>query len=170
MSVLIDDLLELARVSRLALRRETISLDAIAESVADDLRRHDPERSVRFEIESGLETEADDGLVRVMLENLLGNAWKFTSRKSGARVQVGKLAGAEVDTFFVADDGAGFDMEYASKLFQPFSRLHKPSDFEGTGIGLATVQRIVARHGGRIWAQAAPDAGATFYFTLASET
>jgi light-regulated signal transduction histidine kinase (bacteriophytochrome) len=104
-----------------------------------------------------------------VLENLLGNAWKFTSKRQSAQIRVGKLGGARVDTFYVADDGAGFEMQYAGKLFQPFSRLHKPSEFDGTGIGLATVQRIVARHGGKVWAQAAPELGATFYFTLASD-
>jgi signal transduction histidine kinase len=105
----------------------------------------------------------------VIFENLLGNAWKFTHKKSEATVRVGKLATPGPTTFFIADDGAGFDMSYQDKLFQPFSRLHGQTEFEGSGIGLATVQRVVARHGGRIWAEATPDVGATFYFTLEGE-
>ncbi|MET0386797.1 MAG: ATP-binding protein [Polyangiales bacterium] len=169
MSARIDDLLALARVSRGPLLRNVVSISALAESIADDLRRQAPERAVNFEIEPGLSARADPGLARAMLENLLANAWKFTGQRIPAQIRVGARATPRGEAFYVADNGAGFDMAYANMLFQPFSRLHKPSEFEGTGVGLATVQRIVARHGGMVWAEATPDVGATFYFTLVSD-
>jgi signal transduction histidine kinase len=170
MASLIDAMLDLARVSRSHVRRETVSIGEIAASVIDELQRRSPERRVKIEIEAGLSARADARLLRAMLENLLGNAWKFSAGREEAQIRVGRLDRAGAATFFVADNGAGFDMNYADKLFQPFSRLHAQRDFEGTGIGLATVQRIIARHGGVISAESKLGEGATFFFTLASET
>ncbi|HEX4351330.1 MAG TPA: ATP-binding protein, partial [Polyangiales bacterium] len=170
MGGLIDAMLDLARVSRSHVRREAIQLGDLAASVVDDLRRRSPERRVHCEIDIDLSARADPRLLRAVLENLLGNAWKFTAGRAEARIHVGRVDGDGVPTFFIQDNGAGFDMNYADKLFQPFSRLHAQSDFEGTGVGLATVQRIIARHSGRIWAESKLNEGATFYFTLASAT
>jgi light-regulated signal transduction histidine kinase (bacteriophytochrome) len=166
MGKLIDDLLHLSRVTRTELRHERVDLSAVAREVAAELAEGAPERRVVFEIEDGLATEGDPGLLRVVLENLLGNAWKFTSKRPAARIAVGRGLRDGKPAFFVADDGAGFDMRYASKLFGAFQRLHRADEFTGTGIGLATVQRIVRRHGGEIWVDAAVDRGATFTFTL----
>ncbi len=165
MSRLIDDMLHLARVTRSTLERRDIDLTAVAEEVAAELTRRNPDRQVLCFVEPGLRASADPYLLSIVFENLLGNAWKFTGNREGARVDVGKLPEDE-PVFFVRDNGAGFDMTYANKLFGAFQRLHPESDFEGTGIGLATVKRIVTRHGGRIWAEAAEGQGATFYFTL----
>ncbi len=171
MSGLIDDLLELSRIVRTPLRAETaVDLSAIARKIADELRRRDPARDVTLEIADGLEAHGDRQLLAIVLENLLGNAWKFTAKRAGAHVWFGRERGAHGDAFFVRDDGAGFDMAYADKLFAPFQRLHRAADFEGTGVGLATVQRVVARHGGRIWARGAVGEGATFLFTLGDPT
>jgi light-regulated signal transduction histidine kinase (bacteriophytochrome) len=166
MGELIDDLLALARVSRAELHSSRIDLGALAESVIAELQRSAPTRIVEVSIEPGLVTDADRRLMLVALENLLGNAWKFTSKREHAQIAVGKQPGEHDTTFFVRDNGAGFDMRYASKLFSPFQRLHSIEDFTGTGIGLATVYRVIDRHGGRVWAQSAPDQGATFFFTL----
>jgi light-regulated signal transduction histidine kinase (bacteriophytochrome) len=130
-----------------------------------DLRDADPERAVDVEIEPGLVASADQRLLRVLLQNLVGNAWKFTSKQDSAKIEVGRANG-DASAFVVRDDGVGFDMAYADKLFGAFQRLHSAGEFEGTGIGLATVQRIVHRHGGRVWAESEPGAGAAFYFTL----
>jgi signal transduction histidine kinase len=165
MSSLIDDLLELSRIGRAPLKRGTLELGRIAEAVASELRQREPSRTLTFEIAPGLSTLGDERLLTIVLENLLGNAVKFTAKTAHARIWVGREPRGE-RAFFVRDNGAGFDMSYASKLFAPFQRLHADSEFEGTGIGLATVQRIVARHGGRIWAEAAVRHGATFFFTL----
>jgi signal transduction histidine kinase len=170
MSGLIDDLLELSRVSRGPMQRDTVKLGELAQRVFDELRRQLPARQLSLEIEPGLSVQADPRLVLVMLENLLGNACKFTQKREHGHIRMGRTSAGAPPTFFIADDGAGFNMNYADKLFQPFSRLHAQHEFEGTGVGLATVQRIVARHGGRVWAEGRPDAGATFYFTLSSET
>ncbi|HEY8078778.1 MAG TPA: ATP-binding protein, partial [Labilithrix sp.] len=142
---------------------------SIAREVVERLRVVEPERRVEVVIEDALVAEADPGLVRVLLENLLGNAWKFTSKKASARIELGRSAEPGRVVYFVRDDGAGFDMTYAKRLFAPFQRLHSSNDFEGTGIGLATAQRIVRRHGGKIWAEGTPGAGATFFFTLGEE-
>lgn len=166
MGVLIDDLLRLSRVTRAEMRREVIDLTATAEAIAAALRHTAPERGATFHIQPGLKTVGDPRLLRVALENLLGNAWKFTAKRAAATIEFGATERNGADAFFVRDNGAGFDMAYAEKLFTPFQRLHGTTEFEGTGIGLATVQRIMARHGGQIWAEAAPDRGATFYFTL----
>ena len=166
MSRLIDDLLGLARISRRPLRRRRVELDQLVQRVFEELQPRGSERRAELEVQAGLRTDADPRLLRVVLENLLSNALKFSQRRSDAHVSVGRLGRPGPATFYVADNGAGFDMRYAGKLFEPFARLHSRHDFEGTGVGLATVQRIVARHGGRIWAESQPGAGATFYFTL----
>jgi DNA-binding response OmpR family regulator len=166
MAVLIDSLLELSRVTRSELRREAVDLTAMAHAIAERLRRSQPERDALFVISEGLIVEGDAGLLAIALENLLGNAWKYSSKRPQARIE---LASTQMDgrrALFVRDNGAGFDMAYASKLFGVFQRLHTISEFEGTGIGLATVHRIVRRHGGHVWAEGEVDRGATFYFTL----
>jgi light-regulated signal transduction histidine kinase (bacteriophytochrome) len=166
MSQLIQDLLSLSQVIRHELVPDTVNLTDLANAVAADLRKSAPERQVELSIAPGLVALGDARLLRVVLDNLLGNAWKYTSKRAVARIE---LATTERDgqiVHFVRDDGAGFDMAFAGKLFVAFQRLHGPSEFEGTGIGLATVQRIIQRHGGRIWGEGKPEEGATFYFTL----
>jgi signal transduction histidine kinase len=166
MSGLIDDLLGLARLSRRELVRQRVDVSEVARRVAAELSRQHPSRAVRVEIHDGLSAEADSQLLTIVLENLMGNAWKFTGKRDDALIEVGSKADGRVAPFYVRDNGAGFDMTYADKLFGAFQRLHGDEDFEGTGIGLATVQRIVARHGGQIWAEGEVGKGATFYFTL----
>ena len=166
MGQLIDDLLSLARVTRAQLQREPVDLSALAVGIAAELQRSQPERPVQWRIAPGLITDGDARLLRVALENLLENAWKYTRTHPAACIEIGGIERDGQSVFFVRDDGAGFDPRHADKLFAPFQRLHREADFEGTGIGLATVQRIVHRHGGRIWAEAAVEHGATFYFTL----
>ena len=166
MSDLIDGLLSLSRVTRTDLMKETVDLSALAREVVAQLRAGDPGRRVVVRIQEGLMGDADPRLIRALLDNLLGNAWKFTSRLAESHLEFGARDDGGERTFFVRDDGAGFDMAHADKLFTAFQRLHKVRDFPGTGIGLATSQRIVRRHGGRIWAEASPGQGATFYFTL----
>ncbi len=165
MAALIDDLLELARVARKEMRSEPVELGALAHRIAGELRQDDPDREVELKIEENLIARGDPALLRQVLENLLGNAWKFTSRNPRATIEIGRTNTPE-RAYFVRDDGAGFDMRYADKLFGVFQRLHPVSEFTGTGVGLAIVQRIIHRHGGRVWAEAAPEQGATFYFTL----
>jgi PAS domain S-box-containing protein len=162
MGQLIDDLLELSRVSRQELKREDVDVSAIARAVAEELKRSAAGRSVEVQVADGLHAAGDPRLIRVALENLFGNAFKFTSKVPAASISFGR----EGEVFFVRDNGAGFDMQFADKLFGAFQRLHAKHEFEGTGIGLATVQRIIARHGGKIWATSAPGQGATFRFTL----
>lgn len=166
MGQLIDDLLQLSRLSRDAMRSETVDLSALAEAVAAELKQREPRRDITFSAESGLSAVGDKSLLRVALENLLANAWKFTSAKPRATVTFGRTGADANGAFFVRDDGAGFDMAHAGKLFGAFQRLHPEREFPGTGIGLATVQRIVRRHGGEIWGEGEPAKGATFYFTL----
>ncbi len=167
MAQLIDDMLNLARVSRGDMRREQIDLSRMVREVSEQLHREEPERAVEVIIADNINARGDARLLRIALENLLGNAWKFTSKQRSARIEFGVREGdAGEDVFFVRDDGAGFDMAYSDKLFGAFQRLHSASEFEGTGIGLATVQRIIHRHGGRIRAESEVDRGATFYFTL----
>jgi signal transduction histidine kinase len=169
MDTLIDDLLDLSKVTRSALRRQTVDLSAQAREVAAEIRKSQSDREVEFVIADGLTANGDANLLRLALENLLGNAWKFTSKKPHARIEFGSATReGEEQAYFVRDDGAGFDARYADKLFGAFQRLHAPDEFEGTGIGLATVQRIVRRHGGRVWAEGEVGEGATFYFTLGS--
>jgi signal transduction histidine kinase len=171
MAQLIDALLSLARVTRAELRRQPVDLSRMATTIAKQLRTDPDGHAVEFDCAEGIEAQGDGPLIRAVLENLIGNAWKFTSKTESARVEFGaeEIAGEQV--FFVRDNGAGFDMSYAEKLFAPFQRLHSDRQFAGTGIGLATVQRIVQRHGGRIWAEGTVGRGATFHFTLeAKET
>jgi signal transduction histidine kinase len=169
MEQLIEALLELSQISRYDLRRTSTDVTEIAASTLRELARRDTQRAVRVAVEPGLKAYADPRLMRVLFENLLGNAWKFTRERPDALIEVG-TSGAQAGAFFVRDNGAGFDPEYADRLFQPFQRLHPASRFEGTGIGLATVQRIVRRHGGRIRAQSTPGAGATFTIELPMES
>jgi len=166
MGVLIDELLRLSRVTRSELCREPVNLSALAHDVAADLRRSAPGRAVELTVASGAAAEGDPHLLRVVLENLLGNAWKYTAKHPRAVIEFGVTDHGGERAFFVRDNGAGFDMKYAGKLFGAFQRLHSSAEFEGSGVGLATVQRIVRRHGGRVWAEGAPGHGATFYFTL----
>ncbi len=167
MGKLIEDLLSLAQVSRIALSHETLDFSALSQRVLDELQAREPGRQVQALVEPGLQVFGDARLLRVVMENLLGNAWKFTARQSTACIRVGhKVDAAGLPVFFVSDNGAGFDMAYADKLFVAFQRLHTVAEFPGTGIGLATVSRVIARHGGRLWATAEPGSGATFFFTL----
>jgi two-component system, sensor histidine kinase and response regulator len=167
MSALIDALLTLAGVTRMELVRSRVSLSMLAHAIAEELQQGASPRQVEFCIASGVIADGDARLLRVVLNNLLGNAWKFTAHHPRARIEFGVLTPPKAPwVFFVRDDGAGFDIAYADKLFTPFQRLHRATEFPGTGIGLATVQRIIHRHGGRIWAEAAVEQGATFYFTL----
>jgi signal transduction histidine kinase len=168
MGQLIDDLLGLSRVSRVEMVRQRVDLSALAQATVDDLRRAEPGRTAEVEITPELTAEGDPTLLRVVMDNLLRNAWKFTSGHPTALISVGRTAAGGREAFFVADDGAGFDMAYVGKLFQPFQRLHRTSEFPGTGIGLATVQRIVRRHGGEAWARGEVEQGATISFTLPS--
>jgi signal transduction histidine kinase len=169
MGMLIDDLLYLSRLARNQLRREVVNLSLLARQVADELQQLDPQRTVDWVIAPHLVTVADPALLRAVLDNLLGNAWKFTGKQESARIEFGGLVQEGEQVFFVKDNGAGFDMLYADKLFNAFQRLHKAEEFDGTGIGLATVQRVVKRHGGRVWAQGEIGQGATFYFSLKEE-
>jgi signal transduction histidine kinase/DNA-binding NarL/FixJ family response regulator len=167
MGELIDNMLRLAKFARAELQCEVLNLSELALDLTDWLQAADPDRRSVFRVQPGLEAHGDPGLIRAALENLLANAWKYTARRAHAVIELGaepQPGGGQV--FYVRDNGAGFDMQYADKLFAPFQRLHRADEFPGTGIGLATVQRIIHRHGGRIWADAKPDRGATFYFTL----
>jgi PAS domain S-box-containing protein len=169
MAALIDDLLTLSRITRAELQRQPIDLSEMASSVANDLSRQDPARHVVFVIAPGLEARADAQLMRTVLENLLGNAWKFTSGRSHARIEFGRTQANGASAFFVRDNGAGFDPAYAGRLFGAFQRLHAAAEFPGTGVGLASVQRVIYRHGGRVWAKSAVNQGATFFFTLLAD-
>ena len=166
MSDLIDALLVLSRISRHTLHREIVDVSALADSIIADLRQQEPERQVEFSVQPGITVHGDRRLISDLLTNVISNAWKFTSKAPHARIEVGQSVDHGMSTIHVRDNGAGFDMQYSQKLFKPFQRLHSPSDFDGTGVGLATVARIVDRHGGRIWAEAKPNEGAVFYFTL----
>ena len=166
MSELIDDLLELSRLNHSSVRKETVDLGVLAKAFADELRKSQPGRRVEFAIEEGLLVQGDRRLFRIALNHLLDNAWKFTQQHTRAKIELGVRQGDGEPTYFLRDDGAGFDMAYADKLFGPFQRLHSSTEFEGRGIGLAAVRRIIHRHGGRVWAEGAVGEGATFYFTL----
>jgi signal transduction histidine kinase len=169
MGALIDDLLDLSRLTRMELRRQPVDVSAAAAAVAAELARRAPSREVDVVIAPDLSTHADPQMVRIALENLLDNAWKYTARTSRARIEIGWSRNGGPPVYHVRDNGAGFDMQYSSKLFGAFQRLHTEQEFPGTGIGLATVQRIIHRHGGQIWADGAVDRGASFYFTLEPE-
>jgi len=166
MGVLIDDLLDLSRVTRAGMKMQKVDLSAMGRAVAAELENSQPGRRTEFHIQEGLEAHADSNLMRIALENLLENAWKFTSKRESARIEFGQTNNNGSRVYFVRDDGAGFDSARATRLFGAFQRFHDKNDFPGTGVGLATVQRIVQRHGGRIWAESVPGKGATFYFTL----
>jgi PAS domain S-box-containing protein len=167
MARLIDDLLQLARVSRSQMNLGPVDLSAEFAAVAGELRAAEPGRRIQIMIQDSVQVTADRGLIRTVVQNLAENAWKFTARRQDAIIEFGSMPAEDAEIcYFVRDNGAGFDPAHAAKLFQAFQRLHSDTDFAGTGIGLASVQRIIERHGGRIWAQGAVDAGATFYFTL----
>ena len=166
MDGLINDLMSLSRVATEALRRESVDLAAVTRETAALFSRTEAGREVALIAPDSLPVTGDPGLLRAVMQNLLGNAWKFTARVESPRVEVGARAQDGETVYFVRDNGAGFNMTYQHKLFSPFQRLHSADEFPGSGIGLATVRRIIARHGGRVWAEGAPDKGATFYFTL----
>ena len=167
MGHIIDDLLFLSRVTRRDLNPEKIDLSLMARQVFENFQKESPNRKVRINIHDDITAVCDTGLMRILMENLLGNAWKYTNKKQEALIEFGRMRDDEGTVYYVRDNGAGFDMKYSRKLFEIFQRLHTQEDFEGNGIGLATVQRILHRHGGRIWAESRPGQGATFYFTLA---
>jgi signal transduction histidine kinase len=167
MSELIEALLVLSRISRQTLHREIVDVSALAESIVQDMRQKDPARSVEVVIQPNMAVHGDRRLLGDLFQNLIGNAWKFTSKTDPAHIEIGQSSGGgSLATLFIRDNGAGFDMAYEQKLFKPFQRLHGASDFDGSGVGLATVARIIDRHGGRIWAEGKPNEGAVFYFTL----
>jgi PAS domain S-box-containing protein len=171
MSELIDAMLTLAQVSRSSLRWERVDLSALAETLLAGYREREPGRDARLHVQPGVTGPGDPRLLKQVLDNLLGNAWKFSAKQACTDISFGREIGEAGETvYFVRDQGAGFDMAYAEKLFGAFQRLHTPSEFAGTGVGLATVQRIIARHGGKIWAKSEPGHGATFYFTLGPES
>jgi signal transduction histidine kinase len=164
---LINDLLSLSKIVRAPLHTETVDLSRIAHEILLGLHEGAPARIADFSVTDGLIVTGDSGLLRIVLENLLSNAWKFTSRRERTEIAFSRRTDPSGRTvYFVRDNGAGFDPRYAAKLFSPFQRLHSETQFKGTGIGLATVQRIIHRHGGQIWAESAVDCGAAFYFTL----
>jgi signal transduction histidine kinase len=165
MSKLIEGMLQMARLARSEVHRTEVDLSRIAREIAETLQHASPERDVEFVIPDGIVANGDERLLRAVLENLLGNAFKFTSKRRGARIELGARNEAGTPAFFIRDNGAGFAPEHASKMFRPFQRLHSEREFSGTGIGLATVHRIVERHGGRVWAEGEPEKGATVYFT-----
>lgn len=166
MGQLIDDLLELSRISRLDVQARAVDLSALARRILSTFHEHSPERQVTIEIAPDMTAWGDSKFLSIALENLLDNAWKFTARTEGATIEVGRMEQKGEQVFFIRDNGAGFDPTYSMKLFETFNRLHSPVDFPGTGIGLATVKRVIERHGGQIWAEGAVDKGAVFYFTL----
>jgi light-regulated signal transduction histidine kinase (bacteriophytochrome) len=166
MGQLIDDILALSRLTRSEMKYETVNLSAIAKDISQTLAESAPDRQVEWVIAKDVRVQGDPALLCVLMDNLLGNAWKFTAKHETAKIEFGLEERDGTLVYCVRDDGAGFDMEYADKLFGAFQRLHGVTEFEGTGIGLATVQRIISRHGGRIWAEAEVEKGAAFYFTL----
>jgi len=169
MAQLIDDLLRLSRVGRGEFRRQPVDVTALARAVGAELVRLHPERTVVLSVHAEMQADADPRLLTIVFENLMSNAWKFTSQRPDAKLECGMTPGTDGNVFYVRDNGAGFDEAHASKLFHPFQRMHRETDFEGTGIGLAIVARVIRRHGGRIWFEAKPNQGATFWFTLGSE-
>jgi light-regulated signal transduction histidine kinase (bacteriophytochrome) len=166
MSQLIDDVLHLSKVSRSELRQQEVDLSALASAILERLRESDPGRVVETRVRPGVTAIGDGRLLRIALANLLENAWKFTAREPVGRIEFGMTTAGGESTYFVRDNGAGFDMEHADRLFGPFQRLHLATEFPGSGIGLATVQRIIHRLGGRVWAEGLVGQGATFSFTL----
>jgi light-regulated signal transduction histidine kinase (bacteriophytochrome) len=170
MDELIDDMLQLSQVGRADINRSSIDLSAVARTVASELFRKEPDRRIDVVVADTPAADADGRLIRVALDNLLGNAWKFTAKVEHPRIDFRAEDGEGEVVYSVTDNGAGFKMDYADKLFRPFQRLHSEAQFPGTGIGLATVHRIIDRHGGRVWAEGVPNAGAKFYFTLPRAT
>jgi light-regulated signal transduction histidine kinase (bacteriophytochrome) len=168
MGRLIDDLLHLSRVGRREMRVQETNLSDLAVSVSRELQASEPSRHVDFVITPELSAKGDERLLKIVLENILGNAWKFTGKTQQARIEFGRGVKNGIEAFYVRDNGAGFDMTYADKLFTPFARLHGANEFPGSGIGLAVVQRIINRHGGRLWAEGEPNHGATFWFALST--
>jgi light-regulated signal transduction histidine kinase (bacteriophytochrome) len=168
MTALVNDLLTLAHVGNTALERVEIDASAMCDELLANLRRTNPDREVATRVEPGIRLRGDVGLVRTVLQNIIGNAWKYSSRVPHAIIEVGAFTGSRGPGIFVRDNGAGFDMSDAHRLFLPFERLHKASEFEGTGVGLAAVHRIVERHGGRIWAESTKGAGSTFFVELSA--
>jgi len=166
MSRLVDDLLNLSRISRQHIQRKEVNMSALAASIIAELSEVHPDRRVDADIKEGLKAFADHGLIEIVLSNLLGNAWKFTAKNEHARIEFGTVPQDGKMIYYVRDNGAGFNQEYAGKMFWPFHRLHSESAFEGTGIGLAIVDRIISRHGGRVWAEGIEGEGATIYFSL----
>jgi light-regulated signal transduction histidine kinase (bacteriophytochrome) len=166
MGQLIDDLLRLSRVTRNRMERTLVDLGAVSQTVVARLRETEPNAQVEFEAQAGLTAWCDAGLIEIALTNLIGNAWKFSRTRPVARIEFGRTEVEGRSAFFVRDNGVGFDMTYVDKLFGVFQRLHKATEFPGTGIGLAIVQRVMRRHGGRVWAESKPGEGTTFYFTL----
>jgi len=166
MSNIIDDLLNLSRATSAGLHRKQLDLSALACTILEDLATAHPDRNVKTSVQLGCHADADKGLMQIVMQNLLRNAWKFTSQTSQAQIEFGSMQTGSDTVYFVRDNGAGFDQRLATRLFKPFQRLHAESDFSGTGIGLATVQRVISRHDGRIWAEGEVGHGATFYFTL----
>ncbi len=165
MQRLIDGLLQMTRLTRAEMQREEVDLSEMARSIAASLQRLNPDRDVDFAIYDGVVANGDERLLRAVLENLMTNAWKFTSKRTHARIEIGMRNDNGWPAYFVRDNGAGFDPSHATKMFRPFQRLHSTHEFEGTGIGLATVQKIIQKHGGRVWAEGEPDKGATIWFT-----
>ena len=169
MNRLIDTLLKFSRLTQVELKRETVDLSGLVQFIAAGLQLREPQRSATFTIAEGVTSYGDADLLRIVLENFLGNAWKYSARNKGAVIEFGVTEVAGEPAYFVRDNGVGIDMAYADKLFVPFQRLPGVTEFHGHGIGLATVQRIIKRHGGRVWAEGAPGKGATFYFTLPAD-
>jgi signal transduction histidine kinase len=167
MADLIEDMLQLSRITRMEMNIEKVNLTLIARSVMSELQKSQPQRHVEISIADSLEDNADLRLMRIVLDNLLSNAWKFTERQAKAVIEFGlwKTDRKKI-IYFIRDNGAGFDMAYSDKLFAPFQRLHADDEFPGTGIGLATVRRIINRHGGKVWAEGEIDKGASFYFSI----
>jgi len=166
MNELIDSILSLSRIGRLAISREKINLSRIAEDIVNELKQRDPDRKADISIQSGMEITADASLIKIALTNLINNSWKYTKKNSCTRIEFGSFKRDNQTVFFIKDNGVGFDMSSVKRLFIPFHRLHSDKDFPGTGIGLATVNRIMSRHGGKVWAEAEKGKGATFYFTI----
>jgi two-component system, sensor histidine kinase and response regulator len=170
MCELVEDLLNFSRLTRVEMKQEKVDLSAVLSGIAAELQGRDPQRVADFDIAPGVTVWCDPILIRAAMANLLENAWKFTRKHATARIEFGVTGEPEAPVYFLRDDGAGFDMRDSARLFSPFQRLHKSSDFEGTGIGLAIVERIISRHGGRVWAESEIEQGATFFFTLPRET
>jgi light-regulated signal transduction histidine kinase (bacteriophytochrome) len=170
MEQLIDDMLRLSRLTRTEMTIETVDLGKIANTVINELKKTDPSRNYKFKTQKNILTDGDANLLSILLENLLGNAWKFTKKCKQTEIEFGKKQQDKETVFFIRDNGAGFNMKYADKLFIPFQRLHDDAEYPGTGIGLGIVARIVNRHGGRIWVESEENKGTTFFFTLGGKT